>query len=195
MTAPKKKGFRLIAYIYENEKAYKADPNQVWGYRFFDETGKKKVLDISHKDLVSTKKKDTFNALSVHCYHSHLVKEGKELRLSFEDGDKDYLPCVSKEDNSILKPSLPIVYEICKDGDEIVAYNVVSPTGSTQTLSIENLKNFILNNLNGKNYIMYNGTLKGYNLKLFLRNGNNKTSSHYVLARTNPEYAFPETKI
>lgn len=189
--ATKRRGYRLIAYIYESEKAYKADPTAIWGYRFFDETGKKKVIDISVKDLLSTKKKDTFNALSVHCYHAHFTKQGTELKLSFEDGEAEYLPCISKEDGSVLRTSLPIVYEIVKQGDDVTAYSVVAPNGSTQTLSIENLKSFILNNLNGKNYIMNNGILKGYNLKLFSRNN----GAQFVLVRTNPDYAFPESNV
>ena len=187
-----KKGYRLIAFVYESEKAYKTSPQKSWGYRFFDENTKK-VIDVSKKDLLSTSKKDLFNALSVHCYHAHLTKVSGTLKVSCEDGDLMYLPFVSKADNTVLRPSLPIIYEVIKKDDKIVAYNVVSPKGDTTQLTPEELKNFILKDLGGAKHIVTGSTIKGYNLKIYKRSVNDNVQ--FVLTRMNNDYVFPESSI
>lgn len=189
----KKKGYRLIAAIYENERVFRATPENVWGYRFFDETGKKKTFDVSVKDLLNSSKKDMYNAISLRCYHAHLVKSNGALQISCEDGDFAHLPCITRDGTS-LTPALPIVYELFKKDDEVVEYGVVAPSGSVSKFTVDALKTFILTQLNGRMFFERDiGPMKGYNLTMYTRR--NAKSVSYVLARSVPAYEFPETVI
>lgn len=194
MTDTAKKGYRVIAKIYENERTYRLSPTKVWGYRFFDETGKRKTIDISIKDLTSAAKKDTFNALSVHCHHAHMTKSGSVLDIVFEDGNEEYLPCIAKDTNTCLTTGVPIIYELYKKGEELVGYGVVDTNGKTLKVTPNALKEYILKNLNGMVVLKQGGTIKGFNLRLYSR-GTVKANGaiQTVLSRANTNYQFPET--
>ena len=193
MTSTMTKGYRIIAKIYENERTFRSTPMKVWGYRFFDETGKRKVVDISVKDLVSTSKKDTFNALSVKCHHAHMTKTGSTLDIVFDDGNAEFLPCVAKDTGACLTTGVPIIYELYKKGEEIIGYGVVDVNGKTVKMTPNALKDYILKNLGGANVLMQGGTIKGFNLRVNTRASSKAMGSvHAVLTRSNTNYAFPE---
>ena len=179
-------GYRIIAKIYENEAAYKSNPENPWGFRFFDETGKakKSMIDISVKDLA--KKKDTFNALSVRCYHAHLIKTGSDIKVVCEDGDFERLPCITK-DGVCFAHACPMAYAICYDGDKISHYDIVVANGETKKLSSSQVKDFILNNMRGQSYLDRDGSIKMYNLRV------GKRSGKPLMTRVT-NYAFPTYK-
>lgn len=190
--ASKELGFRIIAKIYPNRLAFTQKPEAPWGYRFFDETGKQKrtVFDMSVKDMLSNSKKDMFNAISMHCKHAHFTKSGNMLNVSFEDGVADYLPVVSKEGNTVIAFGQPMLYKLSKKDNVIQDYYLVSPVGTVKKCNAEELKQFILVELQGAASIQAHGVMNLYNLSLHARNTGGKVS--YVITRAKPNYSFPE---
>lgn len=185
-----KKGMRIIAKVYESVQAYNNAPHIIWGYRFFDETGKRKVFDASVKELLNAKNKDLFNALSVTCYHAHLCKRDNNLKISFEDGDLANLPCITR-DNTLLGVGYPMIYEVIREGTQLSGFNVVSPLGQSQRMTVDGLKAYVLDNLKGRALIAQGGTIQAFNYQIGSRCVGGKMQ---IVLRHNSQYALPVLK-